>query len=385
MKNKIKLYFSLFLFILCIGVANASNFTYNYNNTTYKASLEGGGVINSNLSFTLTGGYLIPENPNLTYTVYANITAFNTQGWESPGGGSISTIYDTNPVILTGNASVFKTWYQAAISPQSMGYAESTDGITWYKYASNPVLSGYFGGDVVKYNGTYFMFANQNGNVASIYRLNSTDGITWNVDTAVASKGSGSWSSSGLIYNDVWMDSTGNWKMLISGTDASNHWGAGLWTATVPNGTWTVYEGNPVIRNTSVGNGSGLVYLPSGTYKDPLGYTWTWLSASQDATGAAQYTDSMRYRTVNPNDLTSWTPNPITYLNVGPVRYTGYPGDWQGRTPQNYIRVRNTTYEFYTYNIAGKPGFNGLLTTSLRMDQIVATDEMYPNLTSQQL
>jgi len=370
------------LLISIVCVVSASTFMYSLSSKNYTASIAGDGVINTALSFNLTNGYFVPDHPENTYNVYNQTIIFNTQAWESPGGGSITTIYDTNPVILVGNTSVFKTWYQAGITPQAMGYAESTDGITWYKYTSNPIISGYMAGDVVKDNGVYYMFAENPSSATTVQKFVSSNGVNWTLIGSVITA-PGGWATY-VLHQDVWKESENNWKMLVSGNDAGNDWGIGLWEATSVNGSWTQSSFNPVLTKTSSGYGDGLVYLPSGTYKDPNGYTWTWVSAADDASAAASYTDTMRFRTNNPNNLTAWSANPITYLNLGPTRYTGYPGDWQGRAPQDYIRVGNFTYEFYTYNTAGNPGYNGMIKTPLRIDQIVATDEMYPNLTYQQ-
>ena len=385
MTQTIKIMFFAVSILLLITAVGASTFTYSVGGSSYIASLAGGGVINPTLSFNLTNGYLVPDNPNATYTVYAPVTTYNTQGWESPGGGEITILYDTTPVVLVGNSSVFKKWYQASSSPQKMGYAESTDGITWFKYASNPIVSGYFGGSVVKYSGTYYMFASSDG--SHVTRLHSSDGVTSWVNDGYVAAYTGSWVTVGnLWYQGVWMDSPGNWKMLVSGHNNTNVWAIGLWESSAPDAaSWTANANNPVIQVPASGNGTGLVYLPSGMYKDPLGYTWCWVSAANSPSAAASNTDTMRYRTTNPNDLTSWSQNPTMYINVGPTRGVSDPTDWQGRAPQQYVRVGNYTYDFYTYNTNGHPGYDGLLKTQLRIDQIVATNEMFPNLTYQQM
>jgi hypothetical protein len=372
----------IIILILTGFVADASNFKYYSGGNNYSTSLAGDGVINPSLTFNVTGGYIVPDHPENLYQVYNQTIVFNTQAWESPGGGSISTMYDSNPVILNGSSYVFKTWYQAGSSPQCMGYAESTNGYNWTKYASNPVISGYMAGKVVKENGVYYMFVENPVAPTWVQKYFSTDGVTWTFAGQIITA-PGGWATY-FLHQDVWKDSDNHWKMLVSGANASS-WSVGLYESTSVNGTWTASAFNPVIQKTITGNGSGLVYLPSGTYKDNNGYTWTWISAANNFTAAASYTDTMRFRTTNPNNLTSWSANPISYLNLGLSRYMGYPGDWQGRSPQDYVRYNNMTYEFYTYNTAGHPGYNGLLITPLRIDHIVATDEMYPNLTYQQL
>lgn len=111
----------------------------------------------------------------------------STQSWSKIGG--ISAIY--SPTLLYEN-STYKLWYGGAMSGHDqIGYATSVDGISWTQYAGNPVVTYGTGWDslfandpsVVKVGSNYYMFytgcANYNGQYNEIGLATSTDGISW--------------------------------------------------------------------------------------------------------------------------------------------------------------------------------------------------------------
>jgi predicted GH43/DUF377 family glycosyl hydrolase len=104
-------------------------------------------------------------------------------GWESHGVSAPSVLYD--PV-----ASQWKMWYTGRdyIGRYSIGYATSPDGITWTKYANNPVLSRSNSGQddasivsphVLYRAGTYHMWYAGRGSNNQIFYATSSDGINW--------------------------------------------------------------------------------------------------------------------------------------------------------------------------------------------------------------
>jgi sucrose-6-phosphate hydrolase SacC (GH32 family) len=137
-----------------------------------------------------------------TYYLYAG-PEVNGQAWnryESTDGvqwkmtgNQVLTIGDASwDTLATGNIYIWtenSTWYAIfeALGTDKlwrMGLATSPDGITWTKYANNPVISfPYCGGpEVHKIADTYYMWAqcNQTTTTSSdIYRLSSTDLHTW--------------------------------------------------------------------------------------------------------------------------------------------------------------------------------------------------------------
>ncbi|MHC1706077.1 MAG: T9SS type A sorting domain-containing protein [Bacteroidales bacterium] len=88
---------------------------------------------------------------------------------------------------------IYKMWYTGNDGMScSIGYATSTDGINWQKDANNPIMQGLFNGDwdeknvqnprVLHQNGIYQMWYNGGNSVSNDYQIGyatSTDGITW--------------------------------------------------------------------------------------------------------------------------------------------------------------------------------------------------------------
>jgi len=62
---------------------------------------------------------------------------------------------------------------------KKLGYATSTDGLTWWRHAKNPLYKEHWVEDmmVVRHNGKYLMFAEGRGDQAHL--LKSSDGVRW--------------------------------------------------------------------------------------------------------------------------------------------------------------------------------------------------------------
>src|ERR1700691_3665702 len=77
---------------------------------------------------------------------------------DSPGQPNV--LYEGNAKILSG--TVFKMWFG---TQSGVCYAESSDGVTWSNYASNPVLSTpvqHQFPKIFKYAGTYYLYTGAN-------------------------------------------------------------------------------------------------------------------------------------------------------------------------------------------------------------------------------
>lgn len=124
-----------------------------------------------------------------------------------------------NPCVLWDEEKeIYKMWYSAGedYEPDVICYAESKDGVLWYRY-HEPIMkpdrkykySQYkLGGCDVKYqNGKYVMFyiGYQNVDVARICEANSFDGIHWNpsINNPILSPTCNSWDADAVYKPSV--------------------------------------------------------------------------------------------------------------------------------------------------------------------------------------
>ncbi|MBC8236139.1 hypothetical protein H8E77_41865, partial [bacterium] len=223
-------------------------------------------------------------------------------GYATSTDGIVWTNYEGNPVLDVGvpgawddyhvfgpsvlfDDGTYKMWYTGYDgSNYRIGYATSTDGIVWTKYANNPVLDlGASGAwdDVHVYtpsvlfeDGTYKMwYTGYDGSHSRIGYAISTDGIDWDKyeGNPVLNLGApGAWDDSDVYTPSVLFDD-GTYKMWNIGYDGSN-WRIGY--ATSDDGIfWDKYEGNPVLDLGAPGEWDDYsvsflsVLFEDGTYK----------------------------------------------------------------------------------------------------------------------
>lgn len=172
-------------------------------------------------------------NPTLTGTwIKKGQVLTDSQGINEP-----SVIYD---------GGVFKMWYRLGWDQGSIGYATSSDGLTWTKYSGNPVLTSNnpHGPYVFKYDGTYYMYATDSW--GPVYLYTSSNGQSWTAYSGnpVLTLGNASaWDGHALGNVCVWVEN-GQWKMIYEAS--GSEWNLGL--ATSSDGkTWTKNSGNPVL------------------------------------------------------------------------------------------------------------------------------------------
>lgn len=181
---------------------------------------------------------------------YSKTTAPTGNGTFTPA----QILYEGGAKILSG--TVFKMWYTSFDTTNQFNicYAESTDGINYTSYASNPVIGGYATPNVIKNGATYYLYCQQGSafGTGNINLYTSTDGVTWSsVSTTVLALGTtGAWDSSFMYAMCPIAIISGTWYALYSaGNDPTGHeFFAGLATST--DGVhWTKYASNPVINN----------------------------------------------------------------------------------------------------------------------------------------
>lgn len=190
-------------------------------------------------------------------------------GYATSPDGVAWTLYAGNPVLRVGpsgswdgmeanapavikDSGLFKMWYvgcDAEYTACSIGYATSTNGTTWIKYAGNPVLTGTPGQwdgalatwpSVLKNGSTYEMwYTGEHG----IGRATSTDGIHWTKYAGNPVLATG-WGGGSALQPTVILEG-GTYKMWFRHTVGGQ---ISIGYAESPDGIhWTVHPSNPVL------------------------------------------------------------------------------------------------------------------------------------------
>ncbi len=142
---------------------------------------------------------------------------------------------------------IFKMWYSGYVGgsndPKYLGYATSGDGINWSRYSDNPIFDSKWTEDmfVIKDNGTYFMFAEGENDVAHL--LTSPDGISWSEQgdlTIITTKGDTVSAPYGTPV--IWIEN-GQWYLFYERNDDA------IWLAKSEDKlTWTNIQDEPVLK-----------------------------------------------------------------------------------------------------------------------------------------
>lgn len=210
------------------------------------------------------------------------------------------------------DGSTYQMWYSGAPTDNNyrIGYAISTDGITWNKNASNPVLSPNNSGNFdnaqvwmpwVLFDGTRYemWYAGNvgNGGIGYITTTDPTDWTRQRTTPVLTGGGSGAWDNS--VYGPVVLHIDSLYQMWYLGLSQNNLWQIGYATS-MDGVNWSKHPNNPVLAvsagewdATAVGVGSVLFFdgqyhiYYHGTSGDPLsgweigyatspdGITWT--------------------------------------------------------------------------------------------------------------
>ena len=261
------------------------------------------------------------------------------------------------------DGTTYKMWYVGidANWNTAIGYATSSDGVTWDKYAGNPVLTAGPSGSwdsrfiskpsVIKNGTTYEMwyYAYNDNWESAIGHATSPDGITWTKDSAnpVLTTGpSGSWDSQRILFPSVIKNSTG-YEMWYMGYD--DNWNAAIGHATSPDGvTWTKDPANPVLEPGGDGAwDESLVAHPCVLYDSAAGiYRMWYLGCGRDgcAIGYAFSPDGVNW--------TKHSSNPV--LRPGPS--DSWDGNWVAFPA---VLQSGVTYEMW-YSASGAGGTIGI-------------------------
>jgi hypothetical protein len=268
--------------------------------------------------------------PQAVWTKQGPLTSLGTFGTEP------SVIYEGNAQILSGN--VFKMWYLGGgYVSGGIYYAESTDGINWTPYSSNPVIASAISGRVFKNGSTYYGYYCTDNTFTTIGQYTSSDGIHWTLaHSGVVTTGTaGAWDDH-QIYNMqvVYIDGNGTWWAVYGGNRTDNILCTGLVSS--PDGvTWTKYASNPVMYNFS----STHVRQIGATF-----YAWGDITV-YGTSGPLPYEFPTNFGKTSSTDLKNWAV-PVPSLQVSQTWESLCNGNYQLDSPW-LLQVGNQTYMWY--------------------------------------
>jgi hypothetical protein len=142
---------------------------------------------------------------------------------------------------------IWRLWYtgynEQRLQTRLLGYATSSDGLHWKRYADEAIHNGTWVEDmcVVKHDGTYYMFAEGLHDVAHL--LISTDGVRWQEQGSLDIRTTNGQPISKGPYGTptIWIEN-GTWYLFYERGDR------GVWLATsTDRRMWKNVRDNPVI------------------------------------------------------------------------------------------------------------------------------------------
>lgn len=252
---------------------------------------------------------------------------------------------------VTYEGTTWKMWYRGGWGTEAIGYATSTDGVSWTKYASNPVYGGGGSGEaasmalpeVLLVGSTYYLFCVKHpfgiGGTNSQAVATSTDGIAWTTQAAAMTLPSGKtlWGNS-----TAWIEGSTWYRLQEAGPTA---WEVYLYTST-DGLTWTIANGGSALSTLQVAAG-GMYGGPTFATKNgqPVpqwgGLYHLWYHAAP----ASGNTPTNIYHATSPDKIT-WTqtsPNPV-------LTYTGSGFEVDQVADPSIVVVGSTAYLFYDGN-----------------------------------
>jgi beta-1,2-mannobiose phosphorylase / 1,2-beta-oligomannan phosphorylase len=262
-----------------------------------------------------------PDGVN--WTKYADNPVLNL----GPSGSWDQSWVRANAVIKQG--ATYKLWFA---SGGQIGYATSPDGIVWTKHAGNPVLTAGPAGSWDEANivhiyvmleaGTYKMWYTgvNSSNFGRIGFATSPDGITWTrfAGNPVLDVGPGAWEAQ-WVFDPCVLFVAGSYRMWYSGVDTLPWANATLRVglATGPNETtWTKSAGNPVLDVEPGGWDTRTVTAPWVLYDGATYHMWyhggTAGSNTPEVIGYATSTDGVAW--------TRYAGNPVFRVTDPPAR-----------------------------------------------------------------
>lgn len=253
--------------------------------------------------------------------------------------GSWDDVYVISPTVLYANG-IYHMWYTGYDGGNwRIGYATSSDGITWKKYNCNggPVLNLGVGGawddahvhsPTVLFDGAKFhmWYSGHDGARYRIGYATSTDGIVWtkyntNGGPVLDIGAAGTWDDYHVLEPEVLPTATG-FEMWYTGNDGGNE---RIGYADSPDGiNWTKHYLNPVINLGAGGSWDDWHVSYPAVYKDSKGKTYIWYSGSDGYNWRIGYAHGDLWM-----DFTPQTKTTIIPPTGGVVNYSVQVGNYQ--------------------------------------------------------
>lgn len=193
----------------------------------------------------------------VSWTRYAkNPVMSPSAAWE---GGANNATGETSPTSVLKEHGVYQLFYHGfSGDKRQIGYATSLDGISWSKYAQNPVLTPGAGGDwdadsvcepnVLHVGATYYMYYSRCVGAGGIGLATSPDGVSWTkyVSNPVIAVGTG-WENQQVDWAGAYYDGK-LFHLWYLGRATSDTGGFSLGHAFSSDGkTFTKSAANPVL------------------------------------------------------------------------------------------------------------------------------------------
>ena len=329
---------------------------------TTQADFQSGNL--SQLDATSSPGQLLLERAPSASSSWARSPANPVLG---PGTGWESGWVDSPSVLF--EAGTYKMWYQGCVGLQcSIGYATSSDGISWTRFPGNPVLAlnatGWdqtLGNPVVVHDGNvYRMWYAGDGPLAiQIGYATSPDGTNWTRHgSAPVFMGHQSWDS-GATSTPVVIKVGGTWVLYFSAQSGDLVYKMGR--ATSPDGVnWTEDSLNPLMVPDAPWESSRV--HPGGVVVGPSGFElfYTGNGLDLDQIGRATSTDGRVWTkdpanpVFTPGTYYAWDASGVAVPKIviagGATRMyyggTAGPSNWRigfalyspGSAPPSYVR-----------------------------------------------
>lgn len=207
-------------------------------------------------------------NNEIYYATSSDGISWSTHGKVLPKGSSGSWEAYLTSLCVVLDGTTYKMWYTGGGSERrgAIGYANSSDGVSWTKYSGNPVLTHGNGGwdgwsvvspSVLKEGTAYKMWycaqSVSNGKQHIGYAT-SSDGVSWtkySSNPVLAPGGNGGWDDAHASCQFVMKEGL-TFEMWYAGQDSSGRNRIGFASST-DGISWTKYSSNPVLPVGSPG------------------------------------------------------------------------------------------------------------------------------------